>query len=168
LLLFSLLFLYLVLLSQFATAYYTLNAEPPDRALVVCQYFVTLTVGLWGFLSGSLIKQMTRHKQVLMKPVIVIGTVLFILLVCFGPLYASAKIYTMIAPARERAIEWDERDRVIRQAIAAGERHIVVWYIRDLTRLGDYSSDPQFLVNRAAADYYGVDTIIALDQKPEP
>jgi hypothetical protein len=41
-------------------------------------------------------------------------------------------------------------------------------YIRDLTRLGDYSSDPQFLVNRAAADYYGVDTIIALDQKPEP
>jgi hypothetical protein len=34
-----------------------------------------------------------------------------------------------------------------------------------LNRLGDYSSDPGFLVNRAAADYYGIETIIALDKE---
>jgi hypothetical protein len=72
----------------------------------------------------------------------------------------------MIEPARARAVEWDERDRIIHQAVQAGERTVVVWYIRDLNRLGDYSSDPEFLVNRAAADYYGLDTIIALDERP--
>jgi hypothetical protein len=84
----------------------------------------------------------------------------------YGPLYASAYVYTMIEPARARAVEWDERDRIIRQAVQANERTVVVWYIRDLNRLGDYSSDPEFLVNRAAADYYGLDTIIALDERP--
>jgi hypothetical protein len=71
----------------------------------------------------------------------------------------------MIEPARSRAAEWDERDEIIRRAIQSGERNVVVWYIRDLNRLGDYSSDPEFLVNRAAADYYGLDSIIALDER---
>jgi hypothetical protein len=63
---------------------------------------------------------------------------------------------------------WDERDQIIRQAVRAGERNVIVWYIQDLNRLGDYSSEPTFLVNRAAADYYGLDTLIALDERPQP
>jgi hypothetical protein len=88
------------------------------------------------------------------------------LIVIVGPGYASTRIFTMVAPARERAIDWDSRDRVIRREIEAGNRDVVVWYIQDLNRLGDYTSDPNFSVNQVAADYYGIDSITALDQHP--
>lgn len=157
---------YLVLLSTFATAYYAISSKPPDRALVVPQYFLTVAVVVWGYLSGSLLKGVLQPARALPAALKVMGSILVVLILLYGPLYASVYIYTMIEPARARAIEWDERDQIIRQAIQAGERNVVVWYVRDLNRLGDYSSDPDFLVNQAAADYYGLDTIIALDERP--
>lgn len=162
----SALLLYLALLSQFATAYYAISAMPPDRAQVIAQYLLTTTVTVWGYWSGSLLKGLLPFERPTPSALKVIGVSLVGLMLLYGPLYASTSIYTMIVPARARAIEWDERDQVIHQAIQAGERHVVVWYIQDLNRLGDYSSEPTFLVNRAAADYYGLDTIIALDERP--
>jgi hypothetical protein len=158
--------LYLVLLAAFATGYYALSANLPDRALIVPGYFLTLAVMLWGYWSGSLLKGVLDPAQVMPKALKVVVSIVLGLMLLYGPLYASVYVYTMIEPARARAFEWDERDRTIRQAVQAGERSVVVWYIRDLNRLGDYSSDPEFLVNRAAADYYGLDTIIALDERP--
>jgi hypothetical protein len=52
----SLILLYLVLLSSFATGYYALSANLPDRAQLVPAYFLTLAVMLWGYWSGSLLK----------------------------------------------------------------------------------------------------------------
>ena len=157
---------YVVLLSAFATGYYALSANLPDRAQLVPGYFLTLAVMLWGYWSGSLLKSMIQPERQLPSALKLMGAILVGLMLLYGPLYASGYIYTMIEPARTRALEWDERDQIIRQAIQAGERNVVVWYIRDLNRLGDYSSDPDFLVNRAAADYYGLDSIIALDERP--
>ena len=90
-----------------------------------------------------------------------------ILAICLllGPIYATYRIAGTIETSRNIAQEWDQRDAIIREAVARGEKSVTVWYIRDLNRLGDYSSDPEFLVNRAAADYYGLETIIALDKK---
>jgi hypothetical protein len=113
-----------------------------------------------------LLKALLRPERALPDALKAIALAILGLMLLYGPLYASAYVYSMIEPARERAIEWDERHQIIRQAIAAGEHQVVVWYIRDLNRLGDYSSDPDFLVNRAAADYYGLDSIIALDERP--
>jgi Family of unknown function (DUF6056) len=157
---------YLANLSSFATGYYALSANLPDRAQVVPGYILTLFVMLCGYWGGSLVKDLLRPEVAFPTTLKVLGAILVILMVLYGPLYASAYIYTMIEPARSRAVEWDERDQIIRQAVQAGERDVTVWYIRDLNRLGDYSSDPTFLVNRAAADYYGLDTIIALDERP--
>jgi hypothetical protein len=158
--------LYLVLLAAFVTGYYALSANLPDRALVIPGYFLTLALMLWGYWSGSLLKGVLDPARALPKALKVLVGIVFGLMLLYGPLYASAYVYTMIEPARARAVEWDERDRIIRQAAQAGEHTVVVWYIRDLNRLGDYSSDPEFLVNRAAADYYGLDKIIALDERP--
>ncbi len=165
-LLISLPVVYLVLLSTFATGYYAISDNPPARAQVVPQYFLTIAVVIWGYMSGSLLKGVSNPARTLPVAVKLIGSTLLALMLLYGPLYASAYIYTMIEPARVRAVEWDERDQIIREAIQAGERNVVVWYIRDLNRLGDYSSDPDFKVNQAAADYYGLDTLIALDERP--
>jgi hypothetical protein len=158
--------LYLLVLFTFATGYYALSGNLPDRAQIVPQYFLILTIVLWGYWSGSLLKGLCQTERALPAALKLVGVILLGLMLLYGPLYASAYNYTMIEPARVRAVEWDERDHIIRQAIQAGERRVVVWYIRDLNRLGDYSSDPEFLVNRAAADYYGLDSIIALDERP--
>jgi hypothetical protein len=165
-LLISLPLVYLILLSAFATSYYAISDSPPDRALVVPQYFLTIAIVLWGYWIGSLLKGALQPERNLPTALKVVGGILLVLMLLYVPLYSSAYIYTMIEPARTRAIEWDERDQIIRQAVQEDERNVVVWYIHDLNRLGDYSSDPNFLVNRAAADYYGLDTIIALDKRP--
>lgn len=162
----SFLVVYLVLLSAFATGYFALAGNLPARAQVIPGYFLTLAMILWGYWSGSLLKGVLQPLRSLPSALKLIGAVLIGLMLLYGPLYASAYISTMIEPARSRAVEWDERDQIIRQAVQSGEKHVVVWYIRDLNRLGDYSSDPEFLVNRAAADYYRLDSIIALDKGP--
>lgn len=162
----SLPLVYLALLSTFATGYYAQSANLPARAQVIPAYILTLGMMLWGYWSGSLLKDRLQPNRTLPTALKLVTVALLGLMLLYGPLYASAYIYTMIEPARTRAIEWDERDLIIRQAVQAGQRNMVVWYIRDLNRLGDYSSDPKFLVNRAAADYYGLDTIIALDERP--
>jgi hypothetical protein len=165
-LLFSIPAAYLLLWSQFAAGYFTLSGLPPDRALVIPQFLMVLGFALWGFQTGKMLRNLVRESQLLPRGLVLVGGTLLGLMLASGPGYASSRIYTMIAPARALAIEWDMRDQFIRQAIAERQRDIVVWYIQDLNRLGDYSSDPNFLVNRAAADYYGIDSIIALDEKP--
>ncbi|HWQ04283.1 MAG TPA: DUF6056 family protein [Longilinea sp.] len=156
--------IFLFLWSCFFVSFYVMSANPPDRALVIPQYILVIFVGTWSFLSGCYLKQSVALLESSLRFwQILVGGILALCLL-LGPIYASMRIASTIETSRSIAMEWDQRDAIIRAAIARGEKNVTVWYIRDLNRLGDYSSDPNFLVNRAAADYYHLESIIALDK----
>ncbi|HPH95566.1 MAG TPA: DUF6056 family protein [Anaerolineaceae bacterium] len=164
----GLIFTFLVLWANFITGYYAQSAEPPDRALVIPQFFLTAQVMAWGWAAGRALrlpleKTLASHPK--LKPWLA-GGILLVLLTALavGPLYGTVRIYSLLGPMQERAAAWDERDAFIRAAAARGEKTVTVQYLHDLNRLGDYGPDPEFLVNRAAADYYGLDAIIALEK----
>jgi hypothetical protein len=157
--------LFLLIWSGFFTSFAVMSGPPPDRALVIPQYVLVMFIVLWSYQIGHLISAALNRDLVTPRFWKLVGGVVLAICLLLGPVYASYRIAGTIPTSRAIALEWDQRDAVIREAIARGERHITVWYIRDLNRLGDYSSDPDFLVNRAAADYYGIETIIALDKE---
>lgn len=156
---------FLALWSGFFTSFFVMSAPPPDRALVIPQFTLVAFIGFWVFQCGRLLSRAVNRQQVTPRFWTVFGAALLTICVFLGPIYASYRITSTIPDSRRIAEEWDQRDAVIREAAARGERNVTVWYIQDLNRLGDYSSDPEFLVNRAAADYYRLDTIIALDKQ---
>jgi hypothetical protein len=155
-------------LAGFAIAYYAMSNEPPERAQVVLQWMVTCLVAEWGCVLGSLaghwlqprlLNSPRRKWRVQAGMGLLLGLCLAV-----GPGYASLRICTMLAPARAWAAAWDARDARIRAAAASGERSVVVEYLKDPTRIIDYGPDPDFWVNRGAAAYYGLETIIAVEK----
>ncbi len=156
---------FLFLWSGFFTSFYIMSAQPPDRALVIPQFVLVAFIGFWSYQCGRLLSRSLNPEKVTSRFWMVFGSILLAVCLLLGPVYASYRIASTIEPSRKIAAEWDQRDAIIRAAIARGEKNVTVWYIQDLNRLGDYSSDPAFLVNRAAADYYHLDTIIALDKE---
>lgn len=157
--------LFMLIWSGFFTSFAVMSGPPPDRALVIPQYVLVMFIVLWSYQIGRLISAALNRDLVTPRFWKLVGGAVLAICLLLGPVYASYRITGTIPTSRAIALEWDQRDAVIREAIARGERHITVWYIRDLNRLGDYSSDSDFLVNRAAADYYGIETIIALDKE---
>lgn len=156
---------FLCLWSGFFTSFYVMSAQPPERALVIPQFVLVAFIGFWSFQCGRLLSRCLDRPRITPHFWALLGSILLAVCLLLGPLYSSLRIAGTIAESRQIAAEWDQRDAVIREAVARGEGTVTVWYIQDLNRLGDYSTDPDFLVNRAAADYYHLDSIIALDKE---
>lgn len=157
--------IFLLQWSCFFVSFYAMSAPPPDRALVIPQFELVLFIGAWSFWCGRTLAHAIDPQNIPLRFWRILGTGVLAICLLLGPVIAAARIAGTIETSRSLAAEWDRRDAIIRAAVARGEKNVTVWYLRDLNRLGDYSSDPDFLVNRAAADYYHLDTIIALDVK---
>ncbi len=164
-LLLSILAIFLFLWSCFFVSFFAMSASAPDRALVIPQYELVIFIATWSFLCGRFLVQALEPSAITPRFWKILGAVTLGICLLLGPVYGSARIAGTIETSRNLAAEWDQRDAIIREGVARGEKNVIVWYIRDLNRLGDFSSDPNFLVNRAAADYYHLDTIIALDKE---
>ena len=153
---------FFLILACAAPAAYSLSAEPPDRAMIIPIFFLVLGLAVWGCTLGLAARQVLDRITHPMTKLVPLATGLLLIgLILAGPLYSSVRIATLFAPARERAAAWDRRDAEIRSAVQAGARSLVVDQIKDLTKVGDFYEDPNFLVNRAVAEYYGLDSIIA-------
>ncbi|GAP15062.1 hypothetical protein LARV_02842 [Longilinea arvoryzae] len=161
----SILAVFFFLWSGFFTCFFVMSAPPPDRALVIPQFVMVGFLATWAYQCGRLLSQSINPAQATPRFWKLLGTITLSICLLLGPIYASARIAGTIGESRTIALEWDERDAIIRAAVARGEKTVTVWYLQDLNRLGDYSSDPDFLVNRAAADYYHLDSILALDKE---
>ena len=160
--------LFFLLMAIFATVFYAQTAFPVARVLVIPNFLVTSFSGAASFLAGRSLGGVLRLDRPLDRAGAAAALLLLAASLVLGLGNGAYRMARLLGPAQARAAEWDRRDRQIRAAARQGEKDITVEYIRDLTRLGDYSSDPTFLVNRAAAAYYGVHSIVALDKVPEP
>jgi hypothetical protein len=154
----------------YVAAYIRGGYRPQARLLVTSQFVFFCFACLWGYGVGVALKQsrmanIAKLSQYLFR---FSGFVAALLLVV--PFNAARRTLALSPMVRNFASMWDEQDRDIRSAERAGVREVAV---RALPATGRDSrgnlyfglrlidSNPANWVNGCAAEYYGVDRIVA-------
>jgi len=155
---FLLLFLLVILAVYwvcFLPAFVAMRAGPPQRSIVVMFFWLSLTLAIESYVFGVTITRLAQWISPLFQRtdllrLIRIGAVLaMIALLVIGPLQSAQKLWQIWPVYRQFATEWDNRDRLARQAAANGIRDIVLPQLNDLYDLGPEAGE-QF------ARYYGL------------
>jgi len=78
------------------------------------------------------------------------------------PLYVSTKVQAAMPEYKSFASAWDQRDAVIQSAVTNGETDLVVTQLDSIGGVGEYKEDPNHWINRCAARYYRVNSVVGL------
>ncbi|MFL6257036.1 MAG: DUF6056 family protein [Pyrinomonadaceae bacterium] len=151
----------------FIPGFYAQSEALPRRAHIVPKFVLVCLNVYWGALAGLALLKATRGRKAL--PRIRLAGWCAVAALLFVSAAASARrTFAHGARARAYAERWDEAERQIRAAVAAGARDVTVraiegeeWELgfgRPELRL---SRDPLAPQNVAAARYYGLDSIKA-------
>ena len=151
----------------FIPGFYAQSEALPRRAQIVPKFVLVCMNVYWGVLAGLALLRAARGRKALPRALLAGWCAVAVLLVV-SPLAAARRTFALGARARVYAEGWDEADRQIRAAAAAGARDVTVraveggeWELgfgRPELRLG---RDPKAPQNVAAARYYGLDSIKA-------
>lgn len=152
-----LVFMFFVIGCSFAPSAFA-QGFPVARARYAAHFILTLSLILEGGLLGMLAGRM-RIK--ISAPVVRSTVALLLALLAIYPLYASTKVYAATAEYRRFASAWDVRDAQIRQAIAEGATDLVVVQLDSIGGVGEYKGNRIHWINVCAAQYYGLDSLIA-------
>jgi hypothetical protein len=151
----------------FVPGFYAQSEALPRRAQIVSKFVLVCLNVYWGALAGLALLKATRGRKAL--PRILMAGWCAVAVLLFVSAAASARhTFALGARARAYAESWDEAERQIRAAAAAGARDVTVravegeeWELgfgRPELRL---SRDPLAPQNVAAARYYGLDSVKA-------
>jgi Family of unknown function (DUF6056) len=147
-----------------APALYAVGGLPPDRALLIPQFVLVVTIMSCGLLDGLARPGLTiawpgaspRVRALLSL------TVAFVLLV---PLVTAVKTLIQADPLRVYAAALDDREHQAHAAHAAGSTSVTVVPIQqpDVISLAEPGSDPKQWPNFCIASYYGLDSFVVSD-----
>lgn len=161
-------FAYLIILAAITPSFAARGIAPPERALLLPMFFLVSFVIYSGWCFGGIFSGISSGRLVSWIQTGVAGLAILCLLA--GPLATLVSNIRTIPVLKSYAAIWDERDRLIRLHVSSGGRTIVVASIqkaKELSKLqpdsiwkvGDIDEDPDYWVNRAAAQYYGLEEI---------
>jgi hypothetical protein len=112
--------------------------------------------------TGGMLGILVSRLQLPVKPVILRSMALLMLgALSLYPLYASPKIAAALPEYKSFAAAWDERDASIRASIAQGATDLVVVQLDSMGQIAEYKGNPEHWINRCAAQFYGLNSIIA-------
>ena len=144
-----------------APTVYGMLAYPEPRALIIARQTLSFALLLWGGVLGILShRYMDRIINVCFASILLLGVL------WFYPLRAVNQVWQQIPAAQNRAMAWDERQVEIEKQKADGLRVVSVNALDSVSGVAELSPDPQFWVNRCAAGFYGVESIMALNNTP--
>ena len=156
--------------SAFAISYIPRGVSPPERALLLPYFLVTCLAIYYGWIAASMVyARLSRTALIVAQATI---TLLVYVGLVLGPVFTGIGGIRLLPTIKTYAILWDERDQLIRESAARGERTVTVTDfqkhagLRELGELtiwkeGELEEDPNYWTNQAAAWYYGVDEISA-------
>ncbi|MBN1303045.1 MAG: hypothetical protein JXA13_01315 [Anaerolineales bacterium] len=152
------------LLSVFAMApsVYGQNSYAGERSLIASQTILVSSVSFFGLFLGIGMRQIS--KTYFPPPAVnllVSITVILLAVSAYYPLYTSRQVLEPLRWYRYRAEQWDLRDAYIRQAVANGETDLIVRQLDTIGGVQEYKVDNW--VNRCAAEYYGLDSLTAIE-----
>jgi hypothetical protein len=161
-------FAYLIILAAITPSFAARGIAPPERALLLPMFILVSFVIYSGWCFGGIFSGSSSGRLFSWIQTGVAGLTILCLLA--GPLATLVSNIRTIPVLKSYAAIWDERDRLIRLHVSSGGRTIVVASIqkaKELSKLqpdsiwkvGDLDEDPDYWVNRAAAQYYGLEEI---------
>lgn len=150
---------YLLIVCICAPTAYGMMAFPENRVLMLARFMTGMGIAAHGLLSGWFIRGVTPGINAFH-----FATGIILLLLLLYPLRPVPKVVREIEIARERAAVWDERDLGVRKDIDRGESVILVRALDSFSQIAELRADSDFWVNRCAAQYYGVESIVALEE----
>jgi hypothetical protein len=154
-------FMWLLIAASFAPSVYGQNYNfPVERTRFLARTIVIMALIAEGIIFGYLLHAW-RFKY---NPFFGQWAVLlsFAVLAIVYPLRAAWNVYQFDVPIyRSHAEQWDLRDVQIREAIAAGAKDLTVQQLDSFGGAPEYKGNATHWVNRCAARYYGLNSIIA-------
>jgi hypothetical protein len=153
--------IWLLIAAGFAPSVYGQNYNfPVERVRFLARTLVIMALMAEGVIFGSLLNQwQIKYNPALGQSVALLS---FALLTIVYPLRAAWNVYRFDVPAyRSHAEQWDARDAQIRTAIAAGAKDLTVQQLDSFGDVPEYKGNAIHWVNRCAARYYGLNSIIA-------
>ncbi len=153
-----LIFGYLLVVSITAPTVFVMTAYPENRVLMLARFVMVGITALLGMSAGNLLRNVWIENRTF-------RFVSFIFLIAFSlyPLRTLPAIHADLVQAQKRAQAWDERHQEIMMQIAEGKGHLVVTALDAFSEIAEMSEAPPFWVNRCAAQYYGVESIAAIE-----
>jgi hypothetical protein len=142
--------------------------RPQPRLVVTAQFAFFGLVCFWSYAAGVVLRDVKAWSRPAGYAMRWAGVVAVLLLV--APLNDIRHTLMLIPSARIYAASWDVQDREIRTAEREGSRDVVVPRTAGTSRdsrgdlyfeLNVVGSDPDHWVNQCAAEYYGIDAIVA-------
>ncbi len=146
-----------------APGVYAVSGPPPGRVYILSNFVLVLTAAFWGCLIGFTLRKSTSQSQQSGQNILIAA--IFVLILVLGP-GASVWRSVMLAPKLSvYASEWDEQERQIRLQAAEGSQDVVVKPLSvdlpQLIGLDTIGPDATLGANPCAADYYGIQTLVA-------
>lgn len=165
----SLVFVEIGIWAAIAPAYLLRGGMPPERVLLFAYFLIACLVVYWGSLCALFLMSNLPHATIVFQRWTALG--LLVLLIVLGVFPHIVSQLQLIPPLQEYSTFWDERHQSLVSASQAGE---AVPEVKDVTRIvslrklrmklwltGDFETEPNHWINRCAAQYYGVEQIIA-------
>ena len=153
------LFCYGLIVGSFAPSVYG-QGYPIERARFAGQFCLVLALMIAGAALGILLAQW-RPRLLQSLPMKTISAVLLMIAAIY-PLRAAWLTLSDVPEYRDRALFWDARDEYVRRHASQGEMEIIVPGYSGVHGIKEWDDDPNQWVNRCAAAYYGVKSIVAV------
>jgi Family of unknown function (DUF6056) len=154
--------------TAYVSAYMRGGYHPQPRLFVISQFVFFCFTCFWGYLAGAALKQaqLVRNAKRWLYPFAAFVAALMLVV----PLNGLRRTLALYPSVRTFASMWDAQDREIQAARLQGFRRLTVRALpaTDHGPRGNFhfglrliDSNPENWVNGCAAEYYGVDSIIA-------
>ena len=137
------------------------SVYPENRAIFPMNYLLVMSVYLTAFLFAKLVRNLkflTGKEKACDWAFVLLSIGVMLYCVRMVPL-----VYQGISPLRARAAAWDLRHEWVLEEKALGKTQIIVPAFDSIARLTELKEDPEYWVNKCAADYYAVDSITAVE-----
>ena len=136
---------------------------PPGRTLILSTYILAMLVVFSGYFVGSRIAQTKKClSQFLMQ-----GS--FLLIIAFlvtSSFIVSQKLYSSRHLYIEFAANWDNTHQTLLQ-LARSDKDIIAPSVKDnWSGVLKMEGNPRFYVNTCVSEYYGFNSIVAIDDLP--
>jgi len=150
---------FLFIMAVCAPTAYGMMAFPEKRVLMLAQFILIFGVCFEGIILGWLMGTFLNQYDLIK----IVGLVLF-LIAAFYPVTTIAARISEVQFYRDRAGLWDQQYNEIEEQISMGSSAITVTALDSHAEIAEMRAETNFWVNYCAAQFYGVDTITAVEK----
>jgi hypothetical protein len=150
---------FILIIAICAPTVYGMLTYPEERVLMIARFVMVIAGVFWAGAAGI-------GSHIFMDRIVDTCLVSIVILGLFWvyPIRESIRVWNSLSTDLNRAVIWDRRQDLIFNAKIQGQLSITIPAMNSIEGVSELSFDPQFWVNQCAAQYYGLNSIIAIEK----